>query len=384
MIRESLLLVLCALTLGSCSFQHIMSEDEFKALDRATLDFDIDWSDLDEKPKGMTLYFFPCDENPIDTTIYHYSYNNVDHVRVYLPEQDYAVICFNRSEAEFADLKFDFSSFENANVQAKSEEEISNTYVRYNSKTGTRAFSANHTLKPTSFGSASKSSVRTVSRAFSANHTLKPTTSIKGMSIRVNAFGLNSGVRVTGKITNLSSGVYLKSQAPLESRLDQTIGPNDWSITLPTDSTKPGSISVTFGTFGVPGVGHSSSRATRALFEQDPDTISDLQNMLELVISLPDGDSVVYQKDVTEIVEKEFERILEQEQIRDSIPGQNPVPTGPEEMIVEIGDSNDTEGSNNADEDGETSNGTLILHHTVTGTNVKVAKWETHIIDIEL
>lgn len=383
MIRESLLLVLCALTLGSCSFQHIMSEDEFKALDRATLDFDIDWSDLDEKPKGMTLYFFPCDENPIDTTIYHYSYNNVDHVRVYLPEQDYAVICFNRSEAEFADLKFDFSSFDGACVMAKEEGEVANTKLRSNIN-GTRAYSANSTLKPSSFGSASKSSVRTASRAYSANSTLKPTTPIKGMSIRVNAFGLNSGVRVTGKITNLSSGVYLKSQAPLESRLDQTIGPNDWSITLPTDSTKPGSISVTFGTFGVPGVGHSSSRATRALFEQDPDTISDLQNMLELVISLPDGDSVVYQKDVTEIVEKEFERILEQEQIRDSIPGQNPVPTGPEEMIVEIGDSNDTEGSNNADEDGETSSGTLILHHTVTGTNIKVSQWETRIIDIEL
>ena len=56
----------------------------------------------------------------------------------------------------------------------------------------------------------------------------------------------------------------------------------------------------------------------------------------------------------------------------------------PDEIVVEVGDKNDTEGSNESKTDGETPSGTLILHKTQTGTNVKVSDWKEHIIDIIL
>lgn len=405
MIRKSLIFVLFALMLASCSFQHILSEEEYNALDKATLDFDIDWSALDEKPKGCTLYFFPCEENPIDSTIYHYSFNNVDHVRVYLPDQDYSVICFNRSESEFADLKFDFSSFANAQVRAKSSDEITQTVVRYSGK-NTRAYSASQTLKPGSLGAASKFSVKrnidampsdmtnttgpskpsgyAGTRAYSASQTLKPNKGINGMSISLSVFGLNSSVRVSGKITNLSAGISLHDMGPLDERLDQNVDEDHWTISLPADSTKPGSVSTTFGTFGVP-IGGTRAY-TRACADDSLIVGLDslLQNMLELDFYLPDGDTVHYETDVTDVIKKEFERILEEENNPDPTPG--PVdPDKPEGVIVvEVGDKNDTEGSNDSKTDGETSNGTLILHKTNAGTNVKVADWETTVIEIVL
>lgn len=377
MIRKSLLFVLCALTLVSCSFQHILSEEEYNALDKATLDFDIDWSDLEEEPKGCTLYFFPCDDNPIDTTIYHYSFNKVNHVRVYLPDQDYSVICFNRSETEFADLKFDISSFKDAKVMAKSDEESAHTTVRYGKDT--RAYNAQSTLRPKSFASASQQSVKTtLSRAYNAQTTLNPKGGIKGMSISINVFGLNSGVRVSGTLTNLSAGLSLCDGKPLEERMNQFVVPDSWSISLPTDSTKPGSVSTSFGTFGVP---TSSTRAmTRAEGDEDMGLDSLLRNMLELTFLLPDGDTVQYDVDVTDVVKAEFERILEQE--NDSV--STPDPDVPDEIVVEVGDKNDTEGSNESKTDGETPSGTLILHKTQTGTNVKVSDWKEHIIDLIL
>lgn len=376
MFKKSLLFVLCALTLGSCSFSHIMSEDEYNGLDKATLDFDIDWSELDEKPTGMTLYFFPCDDNPIDTTIYHYSYNKVDHVRVFLPEQDYAVICINRSESEFADLKFDFSSFEDACVLAKEESEIVNTKLRSNMN-GTRAYNAIGTLKPSSFGSASKSSVKKATRAYNAIGTLKPIKPIKGMSLTVHVFGLNKGVTVSGSISNLSAGVSLKNQMPLKTTLNQKLDADNWKINLPAADSLPGAIECSFGTFGVPlGDQYSDLFPTRG----EADTIEVFEkNILELVFKLPDGDSAVFQKDVTEQVRKEFVRVIEEQNEIQPEPGHEP-----EEMEVELGKPDDLGGSNDAEEDGETTDGTLILHKTKAGFNVKIDKWETNTISITL
>lgn len=371
MFKKSLLLVLSALMLGSCSFRHVMSEEEFEDLDKATLDFDIDWSELDEEPQGVTLYLFPVDENPIDTTIYHFSYNVVNHVTVHVPDQDYAVICFNRSETEFADLKFDFSSFDSAKVQAKSAEEMSQATVRYGLN-GTRAYSASATLNPRIFASSSKSSIKKFTRAYSVSATLNPRPPIKSMSLTVHVFGLNSGVTLVGRLTNLSSGVTLSNQKPLTDRLDQTLDADAWTVTLPTTDSVPGSLTVDFGTFGVPLSSEYDDLFQTRGGAADLDSV---RNMLIIDFTLPDGQKVHFEIDVTEQVRSEFKRILNDE---------SSGTIDDDQMKVVIGDANDPEGSNNDAEDGETDWGTLILHHTQTGTVVSVKPWQENVIDIKL
>jgi len=368
MMKKSLFILLCAL-MASCTSRTFMSEEEFDALDKATFDFDIDWSEMDEKPSGVTLYLFPCDENPIDPKVQVCRSNNVDHVKVVVPDQDYSVICINQSESEFANLKFDFPNFEDATVQIKSEEETTVTRQYLNA---TRAYSANGTLKPTGFATASKSSIKKSTRAFSANGTLKPVNPVKSMSVKVNVFGLNNSLKISGKITNLSSGISLNTRKPLRSLIDQKVSSENWNINLPTSANKPGSISCSFGTFGI----SSSKSGTRADDEEEEGAYVLEPIELLLDIALPDGTSVQLAKDITEIVVEQLKRIEEAEEAGQDV--------SDEECQVEIGSSDDTEGSNESDADGMTSGGTLILHRIQTGTVVKVSEWKTTVVDIVL
>ena len=367
MFKKFLFVALGAATLCSCnksdSPDPAVEEDE-----KATLVFDVDWSALDETPSGLTLVFYPTDPDPIDTIIRIRHFNVVDHISLTLPDQDYSVTCFNQSETEFANLEFGFPSFEEAYVRATDDGESAKQVLRYASD-DTRAINKRSTLKAGSFATTSKAALKaSKSKSYTTSTVLRPTCPIKVLSLDVYVFGLNNGVKVSGSLSNLSAGVRLHNQEPLDELLDQELGEEAWSITESDNDSLPSRVTCTFGTFGVPVPGASfPTRAAQSVSA----------NILTMEFELPDGDTVVFRKDVTEVVQDEYARLLEAEE-------QGDTDSATDSLHVQVGNPEDMGGSNTSGDDGVTDDGSLILHHTTTGVNVSVSGWGNNVININL
>ncbi|MBP5717082.1 MAG: DUF5119 domain-containing protein [Bacteroidales bacterium] len=295
MIKRTSIFILCTVLLSSCHFRDIISEDD--TLDKLVLDLDVDWSDLDETPTGMTLALYPTDGTD-DSHVYHY--NTVDHVSLSVPNQDYSILCMNQSEDEFANFVFDLSSFENASVMVREDGTSTKSNVRYGNGT-TRGVNLRGVMMPGTLAIGSlvsvKSEAQELTRGVNLRIVILPNNVVKGMSLEINAFGLTNGMKVQGTLTNLAAGVSMHDRKPLKRAMDQELGPEAWSINLPKDDKKPGSITCTFGTFGpVP-----SLQSTRGALD-DGETLVDVQNILKMDITKADGEVFHWEGDVTSIV----------------------------------------------------------------------------------
>lgn len=364
MIKQTILYILCAMLLASCEFRHIMSEEEYNNMNKATLEFDIDWSELDEKPSGATLVFFPCDEHPVNPQIHTIHTNKVDKVTVSLPDQDYSVICFNQSETEFAALKFGLESFEDAFVQIKSDEEMGNYSTKYD---WTRGFSAQTAIKPQSFASSSLTSIKKLTRGFSAQTAIKPQSSIKSLSLSVSVFGINKSVLLKSRLKNLSSGIKLGTKKLLTETVDQEIATDSWKMDLSKDEKTASILTTSFGTFGIDPALYKT-KATRALTEEEP--VGE-RVILALDFFMPDGTVYNIEIDVTDQL---LRQLLDME-----------TNGSKRDLRIIIGNKYDPEGSNNAPEDYITSLGSINLHKTFEGMGVYINKWGDPIVmDIDL
>lgn len=360
MIKHIILYILCAMLLASCEFRHIMTEEEYNSMNKATLEFDIDWSELDEKPTGATLVFFPCDEHPVNPQIQTIHTNKVDKVTVSLPEQDYSVICFNQSETEFAALKFGLESFEDAFVQVKSDEEMGSYSTKYD---WTRGYNAKLSLKPSSFASTSQTSIKSnLTRGYNAKLSLKPSSSIKSLSLSVSVFGINKSVLLKSRLKNLSSGKKLGTNTLLKETVDQEIATDSWTIDFSNDEKTASILTTSFGTFGIDPALYKT-KATRALTEEGP--VGE-RVILALDFFMPDGTVYNIEIDVTDQL---LRQLLDTETIASK-----------RDLHIIIGNKFDPEGSNNAPEDFITSLGSINLHKTFEGMNVGVQDWGEPII----
>ncbi len=351
--------------LASCEFRHIMSEDEYNSMNKATLEFDINWSELDEKPTGATLVFFPCDEHPVNPQIHTIHTNKVDKVTVSLPDQDYSVICFNQSETEFAALKFGLESFEDAFVQIKSDAETSNANNRYD---WTRGYNARTSIQPKSFASSSLSSIKaSATRGYNARTSIQPKPPIKSLSLSVSVFGINKSVLLKSRLKNLSSGIKLGTKKLLTETVDQEIATDSWKMDLSKDEKTASILTTSFGTFGIDPALYKT-KATRALTEEEP--VGE-RVILALDFFMPDGTVYNIEIDVTDQL---LRQLLDME-----------TNGSKRDLRIIIGNKYDPEGSNNAPEDYITSLGSINLHKTFEGMNVGVQDWGDPIVmDIDL
>lgn len=356
MIKKYILLVLCALMMASCEFRHIMSKEEYESLNKAILDFDIDWSALDEKPTGATLVFYPCDDNPVDSTIQIFHSNKTDHIQVKLPDQDYSVICFNQSETEFAALKFDLSSFENAYVQIKSDEEMGNVNTKFD---WTRGFNAKTSIMPRSFASSSLSSVKTLTRGFNAKTSIMPRSSIKNLSLSVSVFGINRAVLIKSKLKNLASGKTLGTNTLLKETVDQEISTDSWNIDFSNDDQTASILNTSFGTFGIDPARYTTKTRADGALDGEP-------VLLSFDFNMPDGSQYHVEIDVTDQLLRQMEDYNDYEEIN--------------EYRIVIGEKNDPEGTNSGKDDHMTDHGSIVLHKTFEGMNVGVQDWGEPII----
>ena len=356
--KKSLILVSCAVLMASCNFRHIVPEDEFDVVDKLIVDFDVDWSELDEKPTGLTLCFYPTGDAVTDTKNYIFHYNTVDHVQVKLPEQDYSLICFNQSETEFANYEFDLSSYETACVRVKTDAEATQTHVRYTS--ATRADTTSAVLTPNGLAVASMNSVvkGSKTRALNLMGVLKPTNVVKSMTLKIYVFGLNERVEVSGSISNLCDGVTMCTREPLPEPVEQKLNPELWDMVAPPLEDLPGSINATIGIFG-PFEGFDEEFSSTP-FDATRAGEPSVRQILNLLFKMPDMTEHRCAIDITDLIRAQYLN-------------------GINDIVIEIGSAGDNSSTNHENEDGQTAGGCIVIHNTdaASGYSVSVAGWDS-------
>ncbi len=338
MVGKGLTIVLAATLLVSCHSRRIMTEEEYEEENKAKIDLYFDWCALEKKPTGLTLYFYPTGDEIVDNKVICKHSNDVDHIYVSLPEQDYSVICFNQSESEFSRLEFDFDSFENAAVLVKSEDQV---------QTGGNVTTL---LSPQDLAVGTIESVKsTGTRGFNHNSTLHPKPPIKNLEVDAYVYGLTRNTKVSAKLTNLSIGQNLATNNTLTKTYDQTLPEDVWSVNVPDVDTIAGLISASFGTFGLV----TDSSMTRAF------DLNDLRNILQLAFFQNGMELTRFDIDVTDQLRAQLERILSGEVA---------------DFHIILGKSQD-EISDDSDSY-ITDDGTIVLSTKVSGTTVGVNDWQ--------
>ena len=251
--------------------------------DGLDLTLDIDWSALDQTPSGLTLMLYPTDGGDAsDAAPIAHRTSNVSNPKISLPGQDYALICFNQSEAELSDYTFDLSSYATASVTADDPSHLAPLAV-----------ASMNSLHPT--------------RALNLMGVLKPTNVVKSMSLKIHVAGMSERAEVRGTLTNMAQGVTLFDRKPLPATIDQPLPPDVWNIALPPDAAQPAELIATFPTFGV-FVDDKIRVATRSAADFD------LHNILHVTVKDIDDGSIIYEDeiDVTEEVVEQYLASLEE------------------------------------------------------------------------
>ncbi len=250
--------------------------------DGLDLTLDIDWSALDQMPSGLTLMLYPTDGGGASDAPIAHRTSDVSNPKISLPGQNYALICFNQSEAELSDYTFDFSSYATASVTADDPSHLAPLAV-----------ASMNSLHPT--------------RALNLMGVLKPTNVVKSMSLKIHVAGLSERAEVRGTLTNMAQGVTLFDRKPLPATIDQPLPPDVWNIALPPDAAQPAELIATFPTFGV-FVDDEIRVATRSAADFD------LHNILHVTVKDIDDGSIIYEDeiDVTEEVVEQYLASLEE------------------------------------------------------------------------
>lgn len=331
--------------MSSCEFRQVYPEDYFNDEQdpRIWYDVDVDWSELDEEPAGMSLYFYPSD----GSMPYVRLTNDVHHYECLLPEDDYSLLVFNRSADEFADLGFlNLNVFNLAEVYAVLVNDPDKSRIDRlfdlppaaspSHKNNTRAKVTTTSLKPRSFASSAIQSTQAVfqqggqmtrplTRAKVTTTSIKPRTGISTMTVSVRVRGLditatgeqkNFVVAVNGAMTGLAPGLMLNSGAPsLSSSLTQEL--DDWTITPASGSSDGvGTVTCVFGVFGtspivtsgVPAMGMSRILQMTGIDEyRESSDEDDINNYLYLNFRLSDDTYIPYRFEVTDRIVEHHE-----------------------------------------------------------------------------
>lgn len=360
-----------ALLVTSCDQRHLLGVDEQDENRVLALDMDVDWSEFDEKPTGMTVMLYPVegDGKPL-----RFLTNNVDHINVRVPLMEYEMLVFNQSVDEFSSVNFRGMDHYNTAEVFLPETDDNSNLSRLRTRGGTKALSSSVKIKPQTVGSSTQRvGDRAFSKALSSSVKIKPTPNVGGMSICIYCQGLNNVFDVTAKVSGMAKGFMLGEQQVADQSITQIL--SDWKIQ--SDGNGNGSISTTFGTFGISSqVGDSRSGAARRMMRAEGDEVTldpfaDDQNILTLSFLLNDGSSVDFSYDITD-------------RIDDKNAGQHPDPEDPDtpetqtpelDVVIGVNPSGKPEGPDE-DENGVPNIPIPIPSHgTQGGFNVGVDDW---------
>ncbi|MCQ2245935.1 MAG: DUF5119 domain-containing protein [Bacteroidaceae bacterium] len=222
-------------TFIDCGGLRPLNKDNGPVDDERSLTLYFDWSEMEEKPTGMTVFLYPIDGG----TPYRYISNQVDSMTVVVPLDDYKVMVFNQTVEEFPELGF-------RGLDAVMSAEI---YVPESSNL-TRGYNTSARLKGGSVATKSTSTPAVVRSVVDyAKMYIKPEIRIFDMNVIVHVKGLEYAKKVWGTVSGLASGFMMGVEELDTESLTQEL--YDWKIDRPV-SGGVGTISTTFGTFGIP------------------------------------------------------------------------------------------------------------------------------------
>ena len=339
---QLLLLLLLLPCVTSCDFRDILSSEAYDEVledeNACIYILDIDWSELDEDPSGMTVMFYPSD----GSLPYIRLTNEVHHYEVTLPADEYRVLVFNQSVNEFSYLEFsDLNDWENAQVQTPPFEDDGKSRIdrlydlpsqahasqRYAQNRGnTRAKVFNSRMQVKGLGTAtstvsptrqSTTSTYTRAKVFNSRMQVKPVISRMTISVRVQGLSTNllathitpTVAAVNGALTGLATGVTLNTHKFTASSLTQEL--NEWTITSTDSPTGIGNVRCEFGVFGISPLvtGLSQSRGVTMMNAQtysDTSDEDDTENILYLNFRLTNGTYVPFRFVVTDRIREQM------------------------------------------------------------------------------
>lgn len=338
----SALLLLCLTMLTGCEYREVVTADKYDELieeDNSCLYvLDIDWSEMDELPTGMTVHFYPSDGR----FPYIRLSNEVEHLEVVLPQDEYRVLVFNQSVNEFASLSFtgegawDTFMVEAKEFDSQGESRIDRLYKlesqansapRYvQNSDGTRAKVCNSRLKVKGLGTATATMsseqalpTQAPTRAKVCNSRLKVTPGINRMTVSVRVQGLSTSTlnldmtptvaAVNGALTGLASGMMMTTGDLTSSSLTQEL--DEWVINSVNTPSAIGSVICEFGVFGispqVTGINHSRTvTMMNAETYTESSEEDDTRNILYLNFRLTNGTYVPFRFDVTDRIREQL------------------------------------------------------------------------------
>lgn len=303
---KALTALLLATGFSACQMREVSPFD-----DQAHISIDVDWSNMDQQPTGMTVYFYPENGRPP----YTYFTNDVTHIEKSLPEMNYEIMIFNQTIEEFS--SFSFRGMENINTAEiySPEEDDKFSLLDKLYQNGGRAYSKSKQIQPRIIA-AGKETVSRPTRGYTGKKVIKPVLKVGQLTATIHVKGLTNVKKANGALSGLASGAYLTLDKLSSPSLIQEM--SEWSI---DDSGNIGTISTIIGTFGLsPSLDHnraaSESRTVNGGRFIEPTTEDESRNILYLNFLLKDNTYVAYRFDVTDFI-KDFTTEAEVELVLD-------------------------------------------------------------------
>ncbi len=217
----------------------------------------VDWSDMTEKPEGLSVYCYPQDAS--EPTILET--NQVDSPLIQLKEGSYNIIIFNRIKTGFGSLQFNgMNKFETAEVVA-----VGSKSAWYETKS---TESLIREPEPIAITTITDYVVETECVKKSYENFLKYGKNITSTSISVRPTLITQNAHIElqvknlddvrdanfarGAVTNLSMGYKFASQTNFGQAAVQLVDVDKWQRTITNMDSIDGQVFASFSTFGTP------------------------------------------------------------------------------------------------------------------------------------
>lgn len=298
----SLLLV----SFTACQMREIAPID-----DQAHISIDVDWSNMNQLPTGMTVYFYPENGRPP----YKYYTNDINHIERSLPEMNYEILLFNQTIEEFSSFSFrGMDNINTAEIYSVEEDDKYSLIDKLYHEDGSRAFSKSQQIQPQCIA-AGRGSASKPTRGYTDKSVIKPVIKVGQLTATIHVKGLSNVKKTNGALSGLASGALLALDGLSSPSLIQEM--NDWAI---SESDNIGTVSTVIGTYGLsPSLDHTTETKSRTVNGGrfiEPTSEDESRNILYLNFLLKDNTYVAYRFDVTNYIknfttEAEVELVLD-------------------------------------------------------------------------
>ncbi|MFI3259797.1 MAG: DUF5119 domain-containing protein [Rikenellaceae bacterium] len=282
--KRYLLILTLLLSLVSCERRELT----YLYSPTVSVQVNADWSNLDEAPTGMSVYFYPTDGGT-PTVV---QTNNTSTATANLGQGTYNILVFNQIPTDYGTITFSgmdsFSTAEVKNVSTKStwattksdddyfarepEEIAVSTYEGF--VVTEEAIYENIELR-------SKNQTKADEEPY-AIFSFTPRVVIKTTRVRIRVSGIDNHRSTRATLYGMATGYHFSGQASHSTMTTHLL--ETWSVTTYDDDSSQGELIASFTSFGLP----EQSTTTRGVEQWD-----DWEGRLDIEVLLVDNETVV-------------------------------------------------------------------------------------------